>query len=76
VRDADRIDYLERHLAAVEQARAQGAPVVDYFAWSLMDNFEWAEGYRKTFGLVQIDAKTQDRRPKASFAWYAERVRR
>jgi beta-glucosidase len=76
VRDDNRIDYLQRHLAAVDAARAEGAPVVDYFAWSLMDNFEWAEGYRKTFGLVQVDAQTQDRRPKASFEWYAVRVRR
>jgi beta-glucosidase len=75
VRDADRIDYLQRHLSAVDDARAQGAPVVDYFAWSLLDNFEWAEGYRRTFGLVQVDARTQDRRPKASFGWYAEQVR-
>ena len=76
VQDDDRIDYLQRHLAAVERAREDGAPVVDYLAWSLMDNFEWAEGYRKTFGLVQVDARTQDRRPKASYSWYAERVRR
>ena len=75
VRDDDRVDYLQRHLAAVDLARAEGAPVVDYFAWSLMDNFEWAEGYRKTFGLVQVDPRTQDRRPKASFRWYADRVR-
>ena len=70
VDDADRIDYLRGHLAAVEQARADGAPVVDYFAWSLMDNFEWAEGYRKTFGLVE-----RDRTPKASYDWYAATVR-
>ena len=74
--DDDRIDYLQRHLGAVERARQDGAPVVDYLAWSLMDNFEWAEGYRKTFGLVQVDAQTQDRRPKASFRWYADRARR
>ncbi len=76
VQDGDRIAYLDAHLAAVEDARALGAPVLDYLAWSLMDNFEWAEGYRKTFGLVAVDAVTQDRTPKASYAWYAERVRR
>ncbi len=76
VHDPDRIDYLAAHLAAVEDARALGAPVLDYLAWSLMDNFEWAEGYRKTFGLVAVDAQTQQRTPKASYDWYAERIRR
>jgi beta-glucosidase len=75
VQDDDRIDYLQQHLAAVDDARAEGAPVVDYFAWSLLDNFEWAEGYLKTFGLVQVDSQTQDRRPKASFRWYTDRIR-
>ena len=72
--DAARIDYLSTHIDAVEAARDQGAPVLDYFAWSLMDNFEWADGYLKTFGLVSVDAKTQDRMPKASYWWYAERI--
>lgn len=76
VHDTDRIAYLESHLAAVETARAQGAPVTDYFAWSLLDNFEWAEGYRKTFGLVSIDPVTQNRTAKASYDWYAARIRR
>ena len=75
VHDPDRIAYLAAHLAAVEDARTLGAPVLDYLAWSLMDNFEWAEGYRKTFGLVTVDPVTQARTPKASYAWYAERVR-
>ena len=74
VDDQDRIDYLRTHLDAVEQARAEGAPVVDYFAWSLLDNFEWAEGYRKTFGLVSIEPGSLRRVPKRSFAWYAERI--
>jgi beta-glucosidase len=74
--DHDRIDFLRRHIDAVERAREKGAPVVDYLAWSLLDNFEWAEGYRKTFGLVAVDPATQDRTPKASFGWYAERIRR
>ena len=73
--DHDRIDFLRRHLDAVERARDKGAPVVDYLAWSLLDNFEWAEGYRKTFGLVSVDAATQHRTPKASYRWYAERIR-
>jgi beta-glucosidase len=76
VLDHDRIDFLRRHIDAVERARERGAPVVDYLAWSLLDNFEWAEGYRKTFGLVAVDPDTRDRAPKASFDWYAERIRR
>jgi beta-glucosidase len=75
VLDHDRIDFLRRHIDAVERARNEGVPVVDYLAWSLLDNFEWAEGYRKTFGLVAVDAATQQRTPKASFRWYAERIR-
>jgi beta-glucosidase len=75
VDDQDRIDYYRDHLAAVERARAAGAPVLDYVAWTLLDNFEWAEGYRKTFGLVEVEPGTQDRRPKASYAWYAGHVR-
>jgi beta-glucosidase len=71
VDDADRIDYLREHLGAVDRARAAGAPVLDYFAWSLLDNFEWAQGYTQTFGLVSVDPATQDRTPKRSFSWYA-----
>jgi beta-glucosidase len=72
--DSDRIDYLDTHIAAVERARAAGADVRAYLAWSLIDNFEWAEGYRKTFGLVEIEDKTLRRIPKASFRWFAEHV--
>jgi beta-glucosidase len=70
--DDDRIAYLETHIAAVETARAKGVPVVDYFAWSLLDNFEWAEGYRKRFGIVACDPANLVRVPKASFWRYAE----
>jgi beta-glucosidase len=73
--DEDRIDYLRTHIAAVEQARADGAPVLDYVAWTLLDNFEWAEGYTKTFGLVEVEQGSLRRVPKASFGWYAERIR-
>jgi beta-glucosidase len=72
--DQDRIAYYRDHLAAVERARASGAPVLDYVAWTLLDNYEWAEGYTKTFGLVEVEEGTLDRRPKASFAWFAEHV--
>ena len=73
--DDDRIGYLRGHLAAVEQARADGAPVVEYIAWTLLDNFEWALGYSKKFGIVEVEPGTLRRIPKASFRWYAEHVR-
>ena len=61
--DQDRIDYLREHIAAVERARAAGADVRTYVAWTLLDNFEWAEGYTKKFGLVEVDR--QDLQPHA-----------
>lgn len=70
IEDVDRIDYLREHLAAVARAGATGADVRAYLAWTLMDNFEWAEGYRMTFGLA-----TRDRTPKRSFDWYADLAR-
>ncbi|MET0929977.1 MAG: GH1 family beta-glucosidase [Aeromicrobium sp.] len=76
VQDDDRIAYIESHLASVAAARAQGVDVRGYFAWSLMDNFEWAEGYAKRFGIVHVDYETQVRTPKASARWYADLIRR
>jgi beta-glucosidase len=70
VRDEARARYLQRHLAALRQVIAQGVPVKGYFAWSLVDNFEWAEGYLRRFGLVHIDYATQERRLKDSGKWY------
>jgi beta-glucosidase len=70
VDDPRRIDYLRRHLAALSMAIDEGAPVRGYFAWSLMDNFEWAFGYSKRFGLVHVDYETLERTPKASARWY------
>jgi beta-glucosidase len=70
VKDTERRDYLVRHLGALRQAIADGVPVQGYFAWSLVDNFEWAEGYQKRFGLVHIDYTTQQRRLKDSAKWY------
>jgi beta-glucosidase len=70
VRDAGRRRYLMRHLAALRQAVADGVPVQGYFAWSLLDNFEWAEGYLRRFGLVHVDYATQERRLKDSATWY------
>ncbi|NRB35096.1 MAG: beta-glucosidase [Rhodobacteraceae bacterium] len=71
VNDQPRIDYLHAHLDAVRQAIAQGAPVKGYIAWSLLDNYEWAFGYEKRFGLVHVDFDTLVRTPKAS--WHAMR---
>jgi len=66
VNDIDRIDYYNQHLAAVAEAISQGVNIQGYFAWSLMDNFEWAEGYNKRFGIVHVDYETQCRTIKAS----------
>ena len=68
--DVKRRDYLIRHLAAVRQARQEGVPVMGYFAWSLLDNFEWSEGYLRRFGIAYVDFKTQERTLKASGQWY------
>nr|WP_300148838.1 GH1 family beta-glucosidase [Propionicimonas sp.] len=74
VDDQDRIDYLRRHLTAVHQAIEAGADVRGYLAWSLLDNFEWAEGYGKRFGIVAVDA-AQRRIPKASALWFRDVAR-
>jgi beta-glucosidase len=72
VEDKDRTDYLEIHLAATAAATALGAPIAGYFAWSLLDNFEWAYGYDKRFGLVYVDYESQQRIIKTSGQRYAE----
>ncbi len=74
VDDADRIDYLRRHLTAVREAMDAGADGRGYLAWSLLDNFEWAYGYGKRFGLVRVDADL-NRIPKASAHWFADVAR-
>jgi beta-glucosidase len=76
VDDQDRIAYLRDHLAATERARAAGADVRAYILWTLLDNFEWAEGYTKTFGVVHVDPDDQTRTPKASYHWLAEHIAR
>ncbi|QMW24435.1 GH1 family beta-glucosidase [Sandaracinobacteroides saxicola] len=76
IRDARRVAYYRDHLAAVADAIADGVPVRGYHAWSLLDNFEWAEGYSQRFGLVHVDFKDgQKRRIKDSGLWYAKYVR-
>ncbi len=70
--DDERIDYLARHLDAMKSARSQGAPILGYFAWSFLDNFEWAYGYEKRFGLIYVDYKTQKRAPKKSAFYYRQ----
>ena len=70
--DDERIDYLARHLDAMRSAREQGAPILGYFAWSFLDNFEWAYGYEKRFGLIYVDYKTQTRAPKKSAFFYRQ----
>ncbi|WP_300681933.1 GH1 family beta-glucosidase [Nocardioides sp.] len=69
VADDDRRAYLEGHIAATERARAAGADIRAYIVWTLLDNFEWAEGYTKYFGIVHVDPETKDRTPKASYRW-------
>ncbi|MFD3969872.1 GH1 family beta-glucosidase [Streptomyces cyaneofuscatus] len=75
VHDPERVAYLEEHLAACARAVAKGAPLAGYFAWSLLDNFEWAYGYDKRFGLVHVDYATQRRTVKSSGRRYAELIR-
>ena len=72
--DERRIDFLRAHIAAVEEARAQGADVRGYYVWSLLDNFEWEWGYAKRFGIVYVDYATQRRIPKRSALWYRDLI--
>ncbi|GAA1902971.1 GH1 family beta-glucosidase [Streptantibioticus ferralitis] len=72
--DPDRIAYLDGHIRAVADAVAEGVDVRGYFVWTLVDNFEWAEGYTQRFGLVHLDHATQTRTPKASYAWYRDLI--
>lgn len=67
VDDQPRIDYLNQHFAAARRAMEDGVPLNGYFVWSLMDNYEWALGYEKRFGLVHVDFDSLERTPKASY---------
>ena len=76
VEDPDRRAYLEEHIRAVERAIAQGADVRGYYAWSLLDNFEWEHGYSQRFGLVYVDYPSQRRVLKRSAIWYRDLIAR
>ena len=74
--DSDRIAYLDGHVRALRAAMDAGVDVRGYCVWSLMDNWEWAEGFGKRFGLVHVDFATLARTPKASYAWYRDLITR
>jgi beta-glucosidase len=75
VHDTARIDFISRYLGELGRAIADGVDVRGYFHWSILDNFEWAEGYGKRFGLVHVEYATQERIPKDSARWYANVIR-
>jgi beta-glucosidase len=75
IHDVERTAFLESHTDAVARAIDDGVPVDGYFVWSFLDNFEWAFGYSKRFGVVYVDYPTLERVPKDSFHWYAQRIR-
>ena len=70
VHDPQRIDYMHRVLMEVSRAIKDGVPITGYYAWSLIDNFEWADGYKQRFGIVYVDYQSQKRVPKDSYDWY------
>lgn len=74
VLDSDRIDYLRNYLGQLHRGVAEGIPVKGYFLWSLLDNFEWSDGFSKRFGITYVDFATQKRTPKLSFDFYKELV--
>jgi beta-glucosidase len=72
VEDTDRVMFLRNYLTNLHRAAVEGYPIKGYFLWSLMDNYEWADGYSKRFGIHYVDFKTQKRTPKLSAEWYKE----
>src|SRR5208283_4145189 len=76
VHDDDRVAYLREHLDAARRAIAAGVKLRGYFVWSLLDNFEWAEGYSRRFGIIHVDFASLKRTPKTSFAFLADIARR
>ncbi|HEY3740505.1 MAG TPA: GH1 family beta-glucosidase [Bryobacteraceae bacterium] len=76
IEDTDRVMYLRNHLTHLRRAAMEGYPIKGYFLWSLLDNFEWADGYSKRFGIHYVDFKTLKRTPKLSAEWYREVIAR
>jgi beta-glucosidase len=76
VNDEERVAFLDAHFRAAHEAIERGVNLKGYFVWSLLDNFEWAEGYSKRFGIVYVEYATQHRIPKMSARWYKEVIRR
>ena len=74
IRDVRRRRFFHDHLVACHQAIEAGVSLTGFFGWSLMDNFEWAEGYRQRFGLTWVDYESQQRIPKDSFHWYSKSI--
>jgi beta-glucosidase len=72
--DTDRVMYLRNHLTHLQRAASEGYPIKGYFLWSLLDNYEWADGYSKRFGITYVDFKTQKRTPKLSSTFYRETI--
>jgi beta-glucosidase len=72
VNDTDRVMFLRNYLAQLHRAVCEGVPVKGYFLWSLLDNFEWADGYEKRFGIIYVDFVTQKRMPKLSASFYEQ----
>ena len=75
VHDKERIEYLKQHLTALKRAMDSGVPIRGYLVWSLLDNFEWAEGYDKRFGIVHVNFDTFERTKKDSYFWYQNVVK-
>jgi beta-glucosidase len=76
IEDTDRVMFLRNYVTHLQRAAAEGYPVKGYFLWSLMDNFEFPDGYGKRFGIHYVDFNTQKRTPKLSAEWYREAIRR
>ena len=72
VHDPQRIQFLKAYLREYRRASEEGIPIKGYFLWSLMDNFEWEQGYEERFGIIHVDFETQQRRLKDSAHWYAD----
>lgn len=70
VHDPNRIDFIHRYLLSLKKAVEEGIPVLGYCYWSIMDNYEWTDGYDKRFGLIYVDYRTQKRTLKDSAYWY------